>query len=144
MNLEPPYISWFDLLAVVLLLVGITRGRRRGMSEELLDVLQWLTVVVVAGFLHEPLGHFLAAMSVFSLLWCYVGVYVLLALVIKLTFSVIRRSVGNKLVEGDAFGMGEYYLGMAAGGFRYLCILLVAMAFLNARYFTPQEVKAAL
>ena len=59
-----------------------------------------------------------------------------------LIFSAIRRQIGAKVVGSDFFGMGEYYLGMLAGGFRYICVILVVMAFLHARYYSPGELQA--
>ena len=135
-------VSWVDLLAVGLLVVGIIRGRTRGMSEELLDLVKWLITVVAAGNLYQPLGHFLAESTVFSLLSCYVAVYCGLIIIIKLLFSVIQRTVGQKLIGSDVFGNGEYYLGMMAGTIRYACIFFVALAFLNSKRFSPEEIAA--
>ena len=53
-------VGWVDLLVVVLLVVGVLRGRKRGMSEELLDVIKWSLIVLVAGLLYEPGGRWLA------------------------------------------------------------------------------------
>src|SRR5262249_49548930 len=53
----------------------------------------------------------------------------------------IKRNVGEKLVRGDTFGNGEYYLGMFAGGLRYACIVVVAFALLHARRYTPDELQ---
>ncbi len=140
MKPDNPFINWVDVLIVVLLLLGIVRGRRRGISEELLDVIKWGVIVVACAFLYEPAGVFLAQNSVFSLLSCFVAMYAMIALLILLLFSFIRRSVGQKLVSSDAFGPTEYYLGMVAGMARYACVILVAMAILNARYFSPGEI----
>jgi uncharacterized membrane protein required for colicin V production len=125
------------------MVVGVLRGRKRGMSEELLDVIKWSLIVLVAGLLYEPGGRWLAQMSVFSLLASYVFAYVLIAVLIFSTFALIRNRVGEKLISSDVFGRSEYYLGMVAGGYRYLCVMLVAMAFLNARYYSPAEIDAA-
>src|SRR5712664_1338385 len=114
MRPDSPFINWVDVLIVVLLLLGIVRGRRRGISEELLDVIKWAVIVVACAFFYEPAGVFLAQNSVFSLLSCYVATYALIALVILLVFSFLRRTVGQKPVSSDAFGPTEYYLGMAA------------------------------
>ncbi len=140
MKPDNPFINWVDVLIVVLLLLGIVRGRRRGISEELLDVIKWGVIVVACAFFYEPAGVFLAQNSVFSLLSCYVAMYAMIALLILLVFSFIRRSVGQKLVSSDAFGPTEYYLGMVAGMARYACVILVVMAILNARYFSPGEI----
>jgi len=137
-------VSWVDMLVVVLVMVGIWRGKKRGMSEELLDILKWVLIVAVAGLLYEPSGRFLATFNVFSLLACYVWAYLLIAFAVFLTVAFIRKHVGAKLVGSDVFGRAEYYLGMAAGGFRYFCILIVAMAFLNARYYSPEEKQASV
>jgi uncharacterized membrane protein required for colicin V production len=141
MDLKDFAIGWFDFVVVVLLLVGITRGRKRGLSQELLDVLKWLTVVLVAGYFYEPIGSFLSASTVFSLLFCYLVAYALLALTVILFYRLLRRSVGEKLIGSDAFGSGEYYLGMAGGFFRYFAVLVVILALVNARYYSPEEIR---
>jgi uncharacterized membrane protein required for colicin V production len=135
--------SWVDFAIVLLMGVGLWRGRKRGMSEELLDIVKWALIVVVAAFLYEPGGRLLASMSVFSPLSCYLFVYVGIMLMVVTVFGFIRRGAGAKLVGSDVFGSAEYYLGMVAGAFRYTCMILVAMAFLNARYYTPEELRAS-
>src|SRR5687767_15642164 len=107
---ELPF-NWFDLAVVVIIAVGVTRGRKRGMSEELLDVIKWVVILFACGWLYAPLGSMLSSASVFSLLSCYVAVYAGVALLIALLFSAIRRQVGAKLMGSDFFGTGEYYLG---------------------------------
>jgi uncharacterized membrane protein required for colicin V production len=135
-------ISWVDLLVAVLLLVGVFHGRKRGMSEELLDIIKWTLIVGLAGLLYEPGGRWLARISVFSLLFSYVCAYLLVAILIFTLFVFVKKKVGEKLVGSDVFGRAEYYLGMIAGAYRYLCIVLVAMAFLNARHYDASEIVA--
>jgi hypothetical protein len=48
----------------------------------------------------------------------------------------------GRLVGSDFFGRSEYYLGMVSGFIRFTCILLTFLAILNARYYTPTEVRA--
>src|SRR5262245_7489223 len=97
-------LSWVDFAVVLLLIVGLWRGKKRGMSEELLDIVKWAVIVVVCALVYEPAGRFLASMSVFSPLSCYVAVYAGMALIIAITFSFIRRGAGAKLVGSDVFG----------------------------------------
>jgi hypothetical protein len=97
---------------------------------------------VAAAFVYEPVGVMLAQTTPFSLLSCYVAVYSTVIVIMLVLFAWIRRSTGAKLVSSDAFGNAEYYLGMAAGAFRYSCVLLIILAFLNARYFTADELRA--
>jgi uncharacterized membrane protein required for colicin V production len=134
--------GWIDVLVLIALLVGFTRGRKRGMSVELLDVLKWLLVVVVAGHAYGPLGEMLAQTTPFNNLFCYVAVYLVIILAFVGLFSWIRPRLGDKLVSADVFGTGEYYLGMVAGAFRYACIILVLLALMNARQYTQQEIQS--
>src|SRR5260221_5679333 len=131
--------NWFDILVLVVLLLGIIRGRKRGISEELLEVLQWLLIVVVAALLYLPLGNMLADFTHMTLLASYIVSYLLVAFSIKLIFSMIKRMVGEKLVQADTFGGMEYYLGMLAGALRFLCVLIVALAILNSKFISKAE-----
>jgi len=76
------------------------------------------------------------------LLFCYVAAYLTAGLVVLMVFAGIKRGLGGKLLGSDIFGKAEYYLGMGSGLVRFSCMLLAALALLNARYFSPTEVKA--
>lgn len=132
-------LTWFDLLLAGLLMFGILRGRKRGMSEELLDVFQWLTIIVLGAMLYDPLGRFFTSSGAMGLFYGYLIAYALIALVIKLIFSSVKRAVGEKLVHADTFGNFEYYLGMFAGALRYFCVLLFFMSFLHAKLISQAE-----
>ena len=130
-------INWFDLFVLVMLVVGIFVGRKRGMSLELLSVLQWLMIVFVAAITCEPFGKMLADLSGISPVLTYTAAYLLAAILIKIVFIMIRRMAGEKLVASDVFGNFEYYLGMTAGLIRFACITLFVMALLNAQSVKP-------
>ena len=133
-------VSWVDLAVLVVVIAGIFRGRKRGMSEELLDVIKWVSVLVVTALLTRPAGQMLSDASVFSLLSCYIFTYTLIVISLKLLFGFIRKQMGDKLVSSDFFGSAEYYLGMVAGAIRYTCVVIVVFAFINARYYSPEEI----
>lgn len=135
-------VSWVDFVILLLVIAGIFRGRKRGMSEELLDIIKWVAVLTVVAFLHRPAGELLAGTTMFSLLSCYIFVYTLIVILLKVVFGFIRKQIGDKLVSSDFFGSAEYYLGMVAGAFRYVCVIIVALAFINARYYSPEEIQA--
>jgi uncharacterized membrane protein required for colicin V production len=143
MSLQSFSINWVDWAVLLVLLAGVVRGRRRGMSGELLDVVKWLCIVVAAGSLYGLGGELIAANTSLSLLYSYIACYVLIALFVGLVFSFIKRRVGETLVRGDTFGNGEYYLGIFAGGLRYACIVVVALALLNARRYTADDLQRA-
>ena len=135
-------INWFDVLLLVVLLVGIQRGRKRGMSEELLAVLQWLGVVLGAAVAYEPLGVWLVSVTSLSALVCYIGAYVITGAFIVGVFALLKRKFSERLVGSGTFGGGEYYLGMPAGMLRFACVLIALLSLLNARYYRSEEIKA--
>ena len=133
---------WFDLLVLSLVAYGVFRGRKRGMSEELLDVLQWLLIVVLGRNVLQPARTNPGAQGLGAFSPLFSAHRRLLSsspLILKLTFSMIKRNVGEKLVHSDAFGRFEYYLGMLAGSVRCLCILIFALSFLHAKYISDAE-----
>lgn len=134
--------NWFDLAAVAVLIVGVFRGRKRGMSSELLDLIQWLVIIALGGLLYKPLGELFARVAGLSLLYAYLSVYLATAILIKVLFTLFKRTIGEKLISGDFFGNLEYYLGMIAGVIRYACMILFFLALLNARYFSQAELVA--
>jgi uncharacterized membrane protein required for colicin V production len=143
MNLKSLPISFFDVALLVVLILGLLQGRKNGMSAELMSLLKWLAVVFVCAVAYAPLGEMLSQwVRVFSLLACYILAYLLLAGVIIGLFALVKHSLGGKLLGSDIFGRSEYYLGMGSGFVRFACILLAALALLNARYFSPTEVRA--
>lgn len=136
-------INWFDAVVVIILLVGLNKGRKHGMSEELMVTLQWVAIIIVGAFLYRPCGDMLAMSSPVSHLFCYVTIYVTAAIVTKLVFSMLKKAMGGKLMGSDVFGSGEYYLGMVAGAIRYACMLIAALAILNAPYYSQQDINAS-
>jgi uncharacterized membrane protein required for colicin V production len=132
-------VNWFDLVALVFIVVGVIVGRKRGMSSELLIVLQWLTIVFLAALAASPFGAMLADISGFSPVVTFITAYLLTAIAIKVAFFAIKRMSGEKLVASDVFGNFEYYLGMTAGGVRFACMLIFALALINAWQTTDQQ-----
>jgi len=143
MSLDQLPINLFDLVLLVVLAAGIYRGRKHGMSEELLSLLTWLAILFGCALLYQPGAELIRqCTSMFSRLTCYLFAYLGAAALIFLLFVGIKRALGGKLLGSDIFGRSEYYLGMGSGLVRFSCILLAALALLNARYFSPKEVRA--
>lgn len=132
-------INWVDVTVLLLLILGLWRGKQRGMSHELLDIVKWVLILTAAAVLYRPTGRWLAGFRLISQPSSNIMGYLLIVCGIILLMAVVRERVGTKLVSSELFGHGEYYLGMLGGAFRYLCIILVGMAFLNARYYSPAE-----
>lgn len=136
-----PSFGLFDVFLIIMLGLGIWRGKVRGISEELLDFLQWLVIVVAAGFLYGLVGDLLVKANL-SRLWANILGYGLVVIVVVIIFGFITRAVGNKLVDSDFFGSWEYRFGMVAGAIRYLCIWIAILAVLHARHFDAATVAA--
>ena len=142
MSLDKLPINAFDCIVLAVFVVGLLRGRKHGMSEELIGLVKWLAVVIGCAFVYEPAGQWFAQSSPFSLLASFIMVYITAALLILSFFAFCKSRIGGKLVGSDIFGRAEYYLGMGSGVVRVCCMLLAFLALLNARYFSPMEVKA--
>jgi hypothetical protein len=143
MSLDQLPVNLFDLVVIFVLAAGIAKGRKHGMSEELLSLLTWLAILFGCAAIYEPGGQFVGEFTtMFGQLSCYLLAYVGGALLVMLVFAGIKRALGGKLLGSDIFGRSEYYLGMGAGLVRFSCVLLAGLALLNARYFNPIEVRA--
>ncbi|HXS68874.1 MAG TPA: CvpA family protein [Candidatus Polarisedimenticolia bacterium] len=132
--------NWFDIAIICVLALGLQRGRKHGMSEELMLVMKWLAMIVACGLGYSVIGDVIADNTVFTKLAAYLMAYIVIALGISVAFLVIKKMTHGKLVGSDVFGSGEYYLGMIAGMVRYACILIFACAFLNAPLYTKSQI----
>lgn len=140
MNIVP---NWFDILVLALLILGIVRGRKLGMSGELLPLLQWAAIVVVGAYAHDPLGRQIKGVLSISLGWSKLAAYLAIGLVIVTITGILRKKMGEKLVSQDLFGKGEFYLGMTAGMVHHALILVAALALLNSVSYTKAELEAS-
>lgn len=135
--------SWVDITVAAVLVFGVFQGRKRGLSGELLNVIKWIAIVGIGGFAYRPVSQFVASSipginPVTSNISVYIGLGVTLAGV----FGAIHRSLGERLEGSDAFGAAEFYFGMMAGFVRAACVVIAAMAIINAREYTRMEVQA--
>jgi uncharacterized membrane protein required for colicin V production len=143
MNLDQLPVNLFDLVVIIVVITGIARGRKHGMSEELLGLIKWLVILFGCAAVYEPVGLMVGGFTpMFGRLSCYLLAYAGGALLVLLLFAGIKRASDGKLLGSDIFGRSEYYLGMGSGLVRFSCMLLAALALLNARYFSPTEVRA--
>jgi uncharacterized membrane protein required for colicin V production len=132
----------FDLVVVAVLGFGLFRGRRNGLSKDLLPLLQWLTIVPVCAFGYQTVGGFLMKLAHLDQFWSLLYAYAALALGVLTVFTGIKHMYAERLAKSNFFKGGEYYLGMVSGVVRYACLLVFLMALLNARSYTPAEIEA--
>jgi uncharacterized membrane protein required for colicin V production len=136
---ESRKFNYFDVFAAVWLIIGLFRGRKRGMSQELLPLLQWIGILTVGGLLYFPFGDLVRHYTMFDRLWCNLTAYILIAFGVHLLYLWLKQLSAEKLSEKDFFGNGEFYLGMISGVVRFACMLLVVMALMNSRLVTAAE-----
>jgi uncharacterized membrane protein required for colicin V production len=144
--------NWFDIGLVMVLAFGIWRGRRRGMTKELMPTLQWLAILLTASFGHvfvadwcqqrgyvirQIFGH-TYDLRTSALLSAYLGI----TLVIFIIFTILKRKINPKLEGSGFFGGNEYYWGVVAGLVRYVCLLFVALALLNAPVYSAEDIAS--
>ncbi|MGC8885717.1 MAG: CvpA family protein [Verrucomicrobiia bacterium] len=137
-------ISWFDLLVTLVIAIGIFRGRKRGMSQEFLDLLMWLGIVVGGAFGYKHISNLIIQQTGLDLLWANLLGYLAIALICLVLKSILDRLVRDKLIEWDLFGGFEYPLGMVSGAMRFLLVLVMLLALLNAKLIPPDQLQAEL
>ena len=137
--------NWFDIVILVVLFVGLQRGRKNGLSAELIGVFQWLVLVFGCAFGYGIVSELITSnSSLFSTFSANLLSYFAVAMIVLSGFAFLRKAAGGKLIGSDVFGNGEFYLGMVAGLIKFTCIIFMLLAVLNARYFSPAEIKAEL
>jgi uncharacterized membrane protein required for colicin V production len=139
-SLDKVPFGWFDVALVLILVFGYYRGRKNGMTKEILPMFQWLATVLVCGLGYEMVGQLIINLSGWSKLACYLLGYFSLMFVVYLVFLFLKKIFMPRLAGSSFFGSSEYYLGMASGVIRYACILFVALALLNAPYYSAADI----
>jgi uncharacterized membrane protein required for colicin V production len=136
-------VNWFDAAVLILLVFGLFRGRKNGMTRELGPTLQWLTVVIAAGLTYILVASLYANQcGLKSKVGSAVLGYLSIAVLLFLIFTPIKQTLKKRAENGGLFGGSEYYLGMLSGLVRYAAMVIFALALLNARSYTSAEIAA--
>jgi uncharacterized membrane protein required for colicin V production len=133
-------LNWFDVVVLAVLFVGAMQGRKRGMSQEMIPLAKWVSIVVLCGLVNQQLAGAITEGTVFSKLTSSVTAYIGVAIMVSILFSFVNRGLGGKIVGSDTFGGAEYYLGILAGMVKFSCILIFGLSLLNARLYTQKEI----
>jgi len=142
LNLDNLPVNWFDAAVLLSLSLGLYLGRKRGMTKEIMRLFQWLAVVIVCGLFYETVAQALVNFVAWDKATSNVSSYLLLAFLVWLVFVGLKRYFVPRLTGSDVFGGAEYYLGMFSGMVRWACMLIFALALLNAPVYTPAEIAA--
>jgi uncharacterized membrane protein required for colicin V production len=142
MNAGNLNFGWFDLVFIVLIVLGCVRGRKRGMTEEFPNLIQWIVTIGGGALLYKPVGELVSGWTGMGRLFWFVTAYILWAAFVKGVVTWIVRSKGDKMGLADSFGSAEYPLGMISGMIRLILVCLFSLSLLNARLYTAAELKA--
>jgi uncharacterized membrane protein required for colicin V production len=134
--------NWFDVAVIVILAFGLFRGRKNGMSRELLPAFQWVALVLVCGLGYSPVARIFRNATSLNQLTSDVLAYLLLASVVWVLTSIPKHKFADRLAVSNFFGASEFYLGMFMGIIRFACILLAGLALLNAPFYTTADIEA--
>jgi uncharacterized membrane protein required for colicin V production len=146
------WLNWFDVALVLVILFGLWRGRKNGMTKECLPVCQWLVMIIGAAFGYQLLGDLLIQHGVIRTVFSkginektagYITSYLLIVIFVFVVFTFIKRAFKAKLEGSNAFGSSEYYFGMISGAIRYICMVIFALALLNAPYYSEYDIRDA-
>ncbi len=144
--------NWFDVALVLLLAFAFWRGRKRGMTKELLPTLQWVAILVAATLGHVFLADWFQQQGLIKQVFgrhfdertaALLSGYLVIAAVIFVVFTVLKRKYSPKLEGSGFFGGNEYYWGVVAGLVRYVCFVFVALALLNAPVYSAADIQAS-
>ena len=134
--------GWFDVLFVIVLAFGVYRGRKNGLTKELMPTLRWIAIVLAGSLGYEFAGQILFNFTGMTRAGSDCLGYLVLAFLVYILFIPMEGYLKARLEGSSLFGATEYYLGMAAGLVRYLCILFFALAPMNAPRYTAAEIQA--
>ena len=142
--------NWFDVAMVLVLALGFWRGRKRGMTKELLPTLQWVAILLGAGLGHVFLASWLQQQGFIRRVFgnhfnehtaALMSAYLTIMFFILVVFVGLRRKFNPKLEGSSLFGGNEYYWGVVAGLIRYISIVLVGLALLNAPFYSAADIE---
>ncbi|MGC9940220.1 MAG: CvpA family protein [Verrucomicrobiota bacterium] len=141
--------NFFDLALAGILCFGFWRGRKNGMTKEILPAIKWVVLVAACTLGYAWLGGMFIQWGIVKSLFgnffkeqtaAFVTAYLAIALVVYAIFCLIKNAFREKVDGSNAFGSGEYYLGMLSGTVRYACMTVFFLALLNAPVYTLADV----
>lgn len=135
-------VNWFDGALLIVLGFGFFRGRKNGMTKEILPLFEWILIVIAGGLGYTFVAQIYNTECGFSKLWSALAGYLSIALVVFFIFAGIKKALMPRLASSNIFGNAEYYLGIPSGMIRYICITIFVLALLNARHYTSAEITA--
>jgi uncharacterized membrane protein required for colicin V production len=132
-------VNWFDAALLIILAFGIFRGRKNGMTKEVVPTIEWVVLVAAAGLGYTFVAQFYSGVCGLGKAWSASLGYASIAVLVLIIFSFIKKALMPRLEGSDFFGSAEYYLGMPSGMIRYASVVIFFLALINGPYYSPAE-----
>src|SRR5258706_4647505 len=101
MSLENLPFGWFDVVLLAMIGVGVLRGRKHGMTKEVLPMFEWVAIVLLGGLAYEMVGQMFVNFARLGILGAYIGGYLSLALLVILVFVVLKKMLMPRLTGSN-------------------------------------------
>ncbi len=142
-DLDKLPVGWFDFVLLAVLVFGLFRGRKNGMTKEVLPMLQSVATVFAGGLGYELAGQWLISLTKLDKTPAYILGYLILAMVVFIVFLILKKILMPRLTGSNFFGSAEYYVGMFSGLVRFASLLLIALALLHAPHYTAADIASS-
>src|SRR5258706_11360020 len=104
MSLENLPFGWFDVVLLAMIGLGVFRGRKHGMTKEVLPMFEWVAIVLLCGLCYEMAGQLFVNVAKLEVLGAYISGYLSLALLVFLLFIILKKMLLPRLIGSNVFG----------------------------------------
>jgi len=129
------YMNWVDIILLIILLIAIVAGWRRGFILGILDLVTWLGSVVLGYLFYPYTAGWLA--KIFTLgTWLLPVAFILTTIVARILIGLLTRAFASSLSERDHDNTANKFLGIIPGvinGWLYAVIFSALMLALPLR-----------
>lgn len=132
---------WFDLVAVVVLIVGFKTGQHKEALPKLLSAIRWALTLLICLFLYKLPALWLAKKFSMQPDTVALMLFPLEFLIVFFLVGIVWKRVTNIYSDKEPFGKWEHHMTKVAGSLRFLVFLLVAMAWISGRYVTEKDIR---
>src|SRR2546425_2670833 len=103
MSLDHLSFGWFDVVLLAMIALGLFRGRKHGMTKEVLPMFQWVVIVIVCGLCYEMAGELYINLAKLGITEAYLLGYLSLAFLVFLLFVVLKKMLMPRLTGSNFF-----------------------------------------
>ena len=132
----PVAINPIDILLVVVVLLSVLNGYRRGFVHGMLDLAAWVLSVLAALRFYQPVAHWIGRFDLWSEVWDQPVAFVLVALFVVLVVQAIGYALMRRLPEDLQERRVNQIFGIIPGFINGLIVVAILSALLLAIPFS--------